>query len=203
VLRRPVVGKTGTSNDARDAWFVGYTPDLVVGVWVGFDDRQPLGRGEEGARSALPIWVSFMRSYIDARHPPAIDFPRPPGITVARIDPRSGLLARPDQTDAIEEVFLAGTEPREIAVPVTDTGAPNFFTSFLTGGDGGIPVEVPEAPATPLSGESATAQPSGDAGALQTLPPAPPPPPPLPPESQPPVIFVPPAEGQGPGTTSE
>lgn len=148
VLRRPVAGKTGTSNDARDAWFVGYTPDIVVGVWVGFDDRKPLGRGEEGARSALPIWVRFMRSYVEAYRPPAIDFPRPAGVVSVRIDPVTGLLARPDQTDAMEEVFLAGTEPRQVAVPVGDAGTTNFFTSFLTGGDGGIPVEVPEVPVT-------------------------------------------------------
>jgi penicillin-binding protein 1A len=144
-LHRPVAGKTGTSNEARDAWFVGYTPDLVAGVWVGFDDRQPLGRGEEGARSALPIWDAFMRRYIALRHPPPIDFPRPPSIVTARIDPATGLLARPDQTDAIDEFFLPGTEPHEIAVPVTDAGV-NWFTSSLTGGDGGIAVEAPEPP---------------------------------------------------------
>jgi penicillin-binding protein 1A len=90
-----------------------------------------------------------MRTYVTAQRPPAVDFPRPAGIVAARIDPLSGLLARPDQTNALEEVFLAGTEPREIAVPVGDAGAPNFFTSFLTGGDGGIPVEVRETPPPP------------------------------------------------------
>jgi penicillin-binding protein 1A len=58
---------------------VGYTPDLVAGVWVGFDDRQPLGNGEEGARAALPVWRQFMREYVRARRPPAIEFPRPGG----------------------------------------------------------------------------------------------------------------------------
>ena len=147
-LHRPVAGKTGTSNDARDAWFVGYTPDLVAGVWVGFDDRQPLGRGEEGARSALPIWVTFMRRYVAMRHPPPIDFPRPPGIVTARIDPITGMLARPEQADAIDEYFLPGTEPHEIAVPVSDAGS-NWFTTSLTGGDGGIAVEANEAPSSP------------------------------------------------------
>ncbi len=123
-LRRPVAGKTGTSNDARDAWFIGYTPDLAAGAWVGFDDRQSLGRGEEGARAALPIWVQFMRAYIAARRPPPIDFARPDAIRVARIDPLTGLLARPEQGDAIDEVFLSGSEPTLVAPTGEDAGNP-------------------------------------------------------------------------------
>jgi penicillin-binding protein 1A len=167
-LHRPVAGKTGTSNESRDAWFVGYTPDLVAGVWVGFDDRQPLGRGEEGARSALPIWVTFMRRYIAMRHPPPIDFPRPPGIVTARIDPATGLLARPDQTDAMDEYFLPGTEPHEIAVPVTDAGV-NWFTSSLTGGDGGIAIEAPEAmPSANPTSEPPLTLPGADAASASS-----------------------------------
>ena len=93
-LRRPVAGKTGTSNEVRDAWFIGFTPDLVCGVWVGFDDRQPLGRGEEGARSALPAWLQFMRRYIAIGHPPPVDFPRPAAIVTARIDPTDRACSR-------------------------------------------------------------------------------------------------------------
>ena len=162
-LHRPVAGKTGTSNESRDAWFVGYTPDLVAGVWVGFDDRQPLGHGEEGARSALPVWLTFMRRYIALRHPPPIDFPRPAGITTARIDPATGLLARPDQPDAMDEYFLPGTEPTAIAVPVGDAGT-NWFTSSLTGGDGGIAIEAPESPSSPApTSEPALTLPGTDA----------------------------------------
>lgn len=120
-LRRPLAGKTGTSNDARDAWFVGYSPELVAGVWVGYDDRRPLGRRESGAQSALPIWMEVMRVANEGR--PRVGFPVPSGVTTARIDPASGLLAYEGQADAIEEVFLEGTVPTEVAPPpgVLDT----------------------------------------------------------------------------------
>ncbi|MDP3279042.1 MAG: PBP1A family penicillin-binding protein [Deltaproteobacteria bacterium] len=140
-LGRPVAGKTGTTNGSRDAWFVGYTPDLVAGVWVGFDDRQRLGSGEEGARSALPMWVRFFGDYVRARRPAAVDFVRPEGIVTARIDPVTGMLARPGQSDAIDEYFLSGTEPREVGVPQSDAG-PSALSSFFTMGEGGIPLEA-------------------------------------------------------------
>ena len=121
-LNRPAAGKTGTTDHARDAWFVGYTTDLVAGVWVGFDDRQPLGSGEEGARAAVPVWTQFMREYVRVRRPPAIEFPRPQGVVTARIDPATGMLAPPAgagdpaaQVAAMDEVFLEGTEPHEVA----------------------------------------------------------------------------------------
>ncbi len=112
-LGRPLSGKTGTSNGGKDAWFVGFSPDLVAGAWVGFDDMRPLGRGEEGAKAALPIWIRFMQKALGKR-PPA-PFSQPPGVVVQRIDPRSGLLAREGATDAIEEVFVEGTAPTEVA----------------------------------------------------------------------------------------
>jgi penicillin-binding protein 1A len=159
-LHRPVAGKTGTTNGARDAWFVGYTPDLVAGVWVGFDDRQPLGRGEEGARSALPIWLRFMREYVNVRRPPAVDFVRPDGIIVVQIDPVTGLLARPGQPDAIDELFLPGTEPRQIAVATSDAGSSALSTFFTMDGDGGIALEA-------MDDEDASAS-SADAGESHT-----------------------------------
>jgi penicillin-binding protein 1A len=122
-LRRPAAGKTGTSNNARDAWFVGYTPEVVAGVWVGFDDHRPLGKGESGARAALPIWMEVIRAAVGDR--PAVEFPVPGGITTARIDPKSGLLAYEGMQDALEEVFLEGTAPTQMASPpdVLDTGS--------------------------------------------------------------------------------
>ena len=114
-LQRPAAGKTGTSNEARDAWFVGYTADVVAGVWVGFDDRRPLGRRESGGRSALPIWIDVVRAASGER--PILDFPRPSGIETATIDPRTGLRAYETMDDAIEEVFLEGTVPSETARP--------------------------------------------------------------------------------------
>ncbi len=133
-LRRPVAGKTGTSNDARDAWFVGYSPELVAGVWVGYDDLRPLGRRESGGRSALPIWIDVMRAATEGR--PRTDFPRPSGVEVARIDPASGQLAYEGQEDAIEEVFLEGTAPTETATP-PDVLDPSSFLMQQFGGDTG------------------------------------------------------------------
>ena len=94
-LRRPAAGKTGTSNDQRDAWFVGFTPDLLAAVWVGFDDMKKLGRGEAGGKTATPIWADFMAKAMAGR--PTKDFAQPPGIVVQRIDKASGLLSAAGQ----------------------------------------------------------------------------------------------------------
>ena len=80
---RPVAGKTGTTNDNRDAWFVGYTPDLIAGVWVGYDSGRSLGHYDEGGVAAAPIWGDFMQHALDGR--PVIDFPVPSGVTVASL----------------------------------------------------------------------------------------------------------------------
>lgn len=123
-LGRAVAGKTGTSNEAHDAWFVGYTPDLVTGVWIGYDDyHRSLGRRESGGRAAVPVWLSVMQVAEQGR--PAVDFPMPAGVVTARIDPVSGLLASEGATNAIDEVFLEGTAPTETAPPsdVVDTNA--------------------------------------------------------------------------------
>ena len=122
-LKRPIAGKTGTSNKVRDAWFVGFTPELVTGVWVGYDDLRPLGSKESGANTALPIWIDIMKQALRDR--PAVDFPMPSGLVLTKIDPKSGKLAYDNQPDAIDEVFLDGTVPTEVATPpdVLDTGS--------------------------------------------------------------------------------
>jgi penicillin-binding protein 1A len=115
-LRRPAAGKTGTSNKQRDAWFVGFTPDLLAGVWVGFDDQRSLGQGEAGSKTALPIWIEFMSKALSGK--PVRDFAPPPGVVVQRIDKATGLLPAPGQEGAAssyEEVFLEGTVPTETA----------------------------------------------------------------------------------------
>lgn len=137
VLRRPVAGKTGTSNEARDAWFMGYSPEIATGVWVGYDDLRPLGRRESGGRSALPIWIEVMRTVAEGR--PRTDFPRPSGVETARIDPASGLLAYEGQEDAIEEVFLEGTVPTETATPPDVLDPSSFLMQQFGGGE-----EAPE-----------------------------------------------------------
>lgn len=123
-LERAVVGKTGTSNNTRDAWFIGYSPTVVAGVWVGFDDQRSLGKRETGTRAALPIWIGVMEAA--DRTPKETDFAMPSGVIVAQIDPASGLLAYPGQEDAIDEVFLTGTVPTEVARP-PDVADPNLF----------------------------------------------------------------------------
>ncbi len=113
-LRRPAAGKTGTTNDQRDAWFVGFTPDLLAAVWIGFDDMKKLGRGETGGKVAAPIWADFMSKATAGR--PTKDFVQPPGIVVQRIDKASGLLAAAGQeTNTLDEVFIDGTAPTEHA----------------------------------------------------------------------------------------
>jgi penicillin-binding protein 1B len=100
-------GKTGTTNDLRDAWFVGFTPELLTVVWVGFDDNQPVGLS--GAQAALPIWTQFMKAAL-AGHA-SIPFDVPDGITFATIDPLNGKLATPACPKTFTEAFLEGTEP--------------------------------------------------------------------------------------------
>jgi penicillin-binding protein 1A len=113
-LRRPAAGKTGTTNSQKDAWFVGFTPDLLAAVWVGFDDGKVLGRGEAGAKTALPIWIDFMSKSLMGR--PTKDFIAPPGVVIQRIDQTTGLLPAAGQdTNTIDEVFLADTVPTEQA----------------------------------------------------------------------------------------
>ncbi len=123
-LERAVVGKTGTSNEARDAWFVGYSPSVVAGVWVGFDDQRSLGKRETGTRTALPIWIDVMAAADQT--PKETDFAMPSGVIRARIDPASGLLAYQGQEDAFEEVFVVGTAPTDVARS-PDVADPNLF----------------------------------------------------------------------------
>jgi penicillin-binding protein 1A len=112
-LRRPVAGKTGTTNDQADAWFMGFSPDIVTGVWVGHDESRFLGWGETGSRAAAPIWVEFMAKALEGR--PVRDFSVPEPIVFARIDRKTGLLADADSTETVFQAFIAGTEPTESA----------------------------------------------------------------------------------------
>lgn len=107
--RRDLSGKTGTSNDRRDAWFGGFNADLASIVWVGFDNDSPLGPGEEGSRTALPIWIDFSRTAYEGV--PDHTLPMPEGIVSVRIDRETGCPARAGQTNAIFEVFEAGHIP--------------------------------------------------------------------------------------------
>jgi penicillin-binding protein 1A len=120
-LGRPVAGKTGTTNDQADAWFIGFSPDVATGVWVGFDEVKFLGNGETGAHAALPIWVDYMRVALENR--PTRDFPVPGNdrIVWARIDKETGLLASGEGAGTIFQSFIAGSEPTETADSARET----------------------------------------------------------------------------------
>ncbi len=115
-LTAPVAGKTGTTNDEKDSWFVGYSPDLVAGAWVGFDDATPVGL--TGAEGALPVWTTFMREALATRTPRR--FTVPPGVVFRDIDPESGLLGGWMCPRTTREAFIVGTEPEMSCDTVAD-----------------------------------------------------------------------------------
>ncbi len=108
-LGRPVAGKTGTSNDEKDAWFIGFTPDLVCGVFMGFDKPKPLGSGETGGRVSAPIAREFFAEALKGT--PAVPFRVPTGIRLVAVNHKTGLKAAPGDTDVIMEAFKPGTAP--------------------------------------------------------------------------------------------
>ena len=126
-LGRPCAGKTGTTNEMRDAWFIGYTPELLTGVWVGYDDMRPMGRGETGSRAASPIWLYFMKDAL--KGVPIRDFKVPEKVVFAKIDSKTGLLAGPFSEKAVFQAFIKGTEPKRYASP-PDTPESEDFMQF-------------------------------------------------------------------------
>jgi len=141
----PTAGKTGTTNDYMDAWFLGYTSGVVSGVWVGRDQEEPIGRNETGGRAAAPIWLDYMRGVI--RDLPVRPFVPPKNIKFVRVNKITGGLTTPDDPDSIFEAFKEGTEPDEVtqqvvpakaALPAPPTEAPQA-----------LPVKPVSAPATP------------------------------------------------------
>jgi len=138
-LKRPAAGKTGTSNDQMDAWFVGYTPEYVCGVWVGFDQKKEIGRKETGGNAAAPIWIELMKNYLNHRDesqnkeliaaakleaenlgikykPPvkiaAANFSPPPGLKSYWIHKQSGRISSKGAPGAILEYYIPGAEPQ-------------------------------------------------------------------------------------------
>ena len=109
-LARPVAGKTGTTNDLKDAWFAGFVPQLVAVTWIGYDQEKTLGHGETGAQAALPGWISFMKTATRNREP--LPFTIPDTIEFYNIDPATGLLAG-DSAELNIEAFAPGTAPTE------------------------------------------------------------------------------------------
>ena len=129
-LNRPVAGKTGTSNNLYDAWFVGFTPRYITGTWVGFDDESSLGKGESGSRTASPIWLGFMK-YVLADKPVKV-FHIPEGVVFSKIDAETGLLPIPESKRTIFECFKEGTVPTEYTTKPDSINEPeNFFKSGM------------------------------------------------------------------------
>lgn len=120
-LGRPVAGKTGTTNDFKDAWFLGYTPEIITGVWVGFDEDRPLGRNETGNRAAAPIWLEFMKKAVEGTEPK--DFEMPASVVQVTIDADTGDLPTSRTLKRSQEFFAVGTAPgTPVGVPQPDGG---------------------------------------------------------------------------------
>jgi len=117
-LGRPVAGKTGTTNDIRDAWFIGFTPSLIAGVWIGFDQETTLGKNEVGGRAAAPVWLYFMEKAL--QHSPVEAFPTPEGIVFVKVDPKTGLVAGSSDKGSIYEAFLDSALPKEKSSSMTE-----------------------------------------------------------------------------------
>ena len=124
-LKRPAAGKTGTTNNLWDAWFMGYTPDLITGVWVGYDDRKPMGKEETGSRAASPIWLYFMQDVLKDR--PVRNFQVPEGVVFARIDVNTGLLADPGSEKIVYQAFKKGWRQSEYPLEATSSSSSQFF----------------------------------------------------------------------------
>ncbi len=150
-LKLTIAGKTGTSNDVKDTWFIGMTPDVVIGVWVGYDAPLPMGKGEAGGVTALPAFIDTMKTFAPRNRP----FTRPGKVNSVRIDLATGLIA-PDgapEKSTMMEVFIAGSEPTEIAPLAGQIDATTFVTDEYGdevpmppeegGGDDAQPESVP------------------------------------------------------------
>jgi len=116
-LKWPLAGKTGTVDDYTDAWFVGFDPNVTVGVWLGHDEKKPIGQNETGTTAALPVWMEFMKAYLDLRadREDAPDFDAPGNIVFMTVDRSTGEPVPPDAPNVLTEAFLSGTQP--VAAP--------------------------------------------------------------------------------------
>jgi len=138
---KPLAGKTGTTNDSKDTWFIGFSPDLTCGVFVGFDNPRTLGRLEQGATAAAPIFRDFMKGALEDE--PPTPFRVPPGIDLVPVDPHSGALVSASDPSAIQEAFKAGTEPGladegPLDATATNANANNGSGKTVDQGTGGL-----------------------------------------------------------------
>jgi penicillin-binding protein 1A len=131
---KPLAGKTGTTNDYKDAWFVGFSPDLAVGVYVGYDKPRAMGGGTTGGELAAPIVGEFLKEALADK--PAVPFRVPPGIKLVRINPSTGMRAGPGDQKVILEAFKPGTAPPDSYSIIGQSGDPGGY------GGQGQPVDV-------------------------------------------------------------
>jgi penicillin-binding protein 1B len=155
---RPAAGKTGTTNDSVDAWFAGFTPDLLAVVWTGFDQKEALGL--TGAQASLPAWTNFMKAATAPR--PALNFTMPPDIVTSRVDPSTGYLAGPYCPDAVEGVFPKALAPTEMCPFHTSPGMSAAPTPAAAGA-------APPASAAPKQGNDWERAPAAS-GAVDSTP---------------------------------
>ncbi|HET7187894.1 MAG TPA: PBP1A family penicillin-binding protein, partial [Gemmatimonadaceae bacterium] len=148
-FRIPAGGKTGTTNDGADVWYIGYTSDLVAGVWMGLDKPSKIKGNAQGGVLAAPAWTAFMNE-VYRRKPAPPDWPRPEGIVIRQIDPVSGMLAGPGCSGAVSEYFIAGTDPTQPCIPTgygsgvdTTYGYPSGYTPLPRPDTGFSPTRPP------------------------------------------------------------
>jgi len=165
VLKRPLAGKTGTSSDATDVWFVGFTPNLVAGVWIGYDAKRSLGPVETGGRLALPLWISFMEKALSDLPPD--DFPVPENVVAISVDPMTGRPVPREEKGAILEYFIKGTEPTPFEAKAPPALSPSSVLTVPA------PTDSSQVPATPVDSQSAGAPTVPAASGIPTAPPPP------------------------------
>ena len=129
---KPLAGKTGTTNEEKDAWFIGFSPDLAMGVFIGYDNPQPMGHGETGGELAAPIFADFFK--LALKDKPAVPFRTPPDIRQVRVNRRTGQRTDPNDPDAITEYFKPGTEPGDGYATAADYSSKNSLIAMADGG---------------------------------------------------------------------
>ena len=155
-LGRPVAAKTGTTNDYSNAWFIGFTPHLATGVWVGYDKPRSLGKDETGSRVAVPIWTAFMKEALAGT--PVEDFPIPEGVVVVPVDlSAAGTCAKP-----VTMAFLAGTEPKNTCGPARSTGPRLETAPALPAAPESAPGPAPAPPPEAVPGQPQAARPKSE-----------------------------------------
>jgi penicillin-binding protein 1A len=159
-VQKPLGGKTGTTNEEKDAWFIGFSPDIAMGVFIGYDNPQPMGHGETGGELAAPIFADFFKMALKDR--PAVPFRTPPGIVQVRVNKRTGQRTDPNDPEAIAEYFKPGTEPGEGYATASDYPAAERPSGF-GGGWGASSNAKPwgGSPQTPPPGQDGYQQPYG------------------------------------------